>query len=55
MRDLMTLSYVWYPERYYEVRRIIELAGYDPIILDELIELYLERERTYFEYYSSKR
>ncbi len=41
MRDMMTLSYVWHPELYFKVRKIIESAGYDPVILDELIELYL--------------
>ncbi len=51
----MSLSYVWYPEMYCKVKRIIESAGHDPVILDELIELYLNRERTYFEYYNSKR
>ncbi len=51
----MSLSYIWYPEQYFMVRRIIESAGFNPIILDELIELYVNRERTYFEYYNSKR
>jgi hypothetical protein len=54
MKDMMTLSYVWHPEMYLKVRKIIESAGFDPVILDELIELYLNRERKYIEYYLKK-